>query len=520
MKQLRNGLSMLALVICAIAMPAHAQDKLRLTIANGIAPPYRLTGGSPISSDRSSSRIRKVAFRANVQVNGTLCSEHKCVEQARLGQIDIGSVSGGNIGSFGQTFDILNLPYIFKDDASAEKLINGWLGKELSARAEKELGLHIIAIIPSYSFRNVGNSKREIKVPDDLKGLKIRVTKSPVEFTLMKTWGATAVPFDWAQLYEGLSTGVVDGYYIPDAYVAAQKFYEVAKYITNTGGAWNAHIIFMDKKRYDKLPDWAKQNINQIGDGIRAQSFKVDAEWMAKQNKILEGKVKVYTPTAQELDRWYSGAPVAWAAVKGTYDPALARRALQEQGQSELDQEARGCKSALMLLWQTRAIEPEDVEASQRMQKALPSACIAIDKQGQLHSLHAGQSAERRDREAAEPLLTAGRFGPEAGPWIFVGRTYGRPQTGAKNCALGTSTSMAQCCSNAANGEAFSSWRHPSNAAASSMRCIDWRSAQRCDSTQRKARGPHRGFERLSRNKWFDGAFERMLCCRTNLMWQ
>ena len=345
MKQIRNGLSMLALVICTIAMPALAQDKLRLTIANGIAPTIPTNWWFTDFIGPKLEQESKGRIQTNVQVNATLCSEHKCVEQARLGQIDIGSVSGGNIGSFGQTFDILNLPYIFKDDASAERLINGWLGKELSMRAEKELGLHIIAIIPSYSFRNVGNSKREVKVPEDLKGLKIRVTKSPVEFTLMKTWGATAVPFDWAQLYEGLSTGVVDGYYIPDAYVAAQKFYEVAKYITNTGGGWNAHIIFMDKKRFDRLPDWAKQQINQIGDGIRAQSFKVDAEWMAKQNKILEGKVKVYTPTAQELDRWYSGAPVAWAAVKGTYDPALARRALQEQGQSELIKKLEAAKA-------------------------------------------------------------------------------------------------------------------------------------------------------------------------------
>ena len=345
MKYLRNGLTALAFVIGTIATPAQAQDKLRLTIANGIAPTVPTHWWftdfiGPKLEQQSKGRIQP-----NVQVNATLCSEHKCVEQARLGQIDIGSVSGGNIGSFGQTFDILNLPYIFKDDASAEKLINGWLGKELAARAEKEMGLHVIAIIPSYSFRNVGNTKREVRVPEDLKGLKIRVTKSPVELNLMKTWGATAVPFDWAQLYEGLSTGVVDGYYIPDAYVAAQKFYEVAKHITNTGGAWNSHIIFMDKKRYDRLPDWAKQTINQIGDEIRAQSFKVDAEWMAKQNKILEGKVKVYQPTPQELDRWYGGAPSAWATVKGTYDPALARRALQEQGQSELIKKLEAVKA-------------------------------------------------------------------------------------------------------------------------------------------------------------------------------
>ena len=345
MKQIHDLLTALAFVICAIATPTYAQDKLRLTIANGIAPTVPTHWWFTDFIGPKLEQLSKGRIQPNVQVNATLCSEHKCVEQARLGQIDIGSVSGGNIGSFGQTFDILNLPYIFKDDASAEKLINGWLGKELTTRAEKEMGLHVIAIIPSYSFRNVGNSKREVRVPEDLKGLKIRVTKSPVELNLMKTWGATAVPFDWAQLYEGLSTGVVDGYYIPDAYVAAQKFYEVAKHITNTGGAWNAHIIFMDKKRYDRLPDWAKQNLSQIGDEIRAQSFKVDAEWMAKQNKILEGKVKVYQPNAQELDRWYSGAPAAWATVKGTYDPALARRALQEQGQSELIKKLEAAKA-------------------------------------------------------------------------------------------------------------------------------------------------------------------------------
>jgi tripartite ATP-independent transporter DctP family solute receptor len=334
-----------AAAVCAFAASAYAQDKLRLTIANGIAPTVPTHWWfkeflGPKLEQQSKGRIQ-----TNVQVNGTLCSEHKCVEQARLGQIDVGSVSGGNIGSFGSTFDILNLPYIFKDDAAAEKLINGWLGKELSTRAEKEMGLHIIAIIPSYSFRNIGNSKREVRVPSDLKGLKIRVTKSPVELNLMKTWGATAVPFDWSQLYEGLSTGVVDGYYIPDAYVAAQKFYEVAKFITATGGAWNAHIIFMDKKRYDRLPGWAKQDLEKIGQEIREQSFKIDAEWMAKQNKVLEGKVKIYRPTNQELEQWYGGSPAAWLAVKGTYDPKLARRVLEDQGQTELIKKLEAAKA-------------------------------------------------------------------------------------------------------------------------------------------------------------------------------
>ena len=336
MKIARGILGLLAITVMAAAAPAASAQEVRLTVANGIAATIPTNWWfkdfiGPQLEQRSGGKIK-----ANVQVNATLCSEHKCVEQARMGQIDIGSASTGNMGSFGQTFDILNLPYIFKDDASAEALINGWLGKELAARASKEMNMHVIAIIPSYSFRSVGNSKREVRVPEDLKGLKIRVTKSPVELSLMKTWGAVAVPFDWAQLYEGLSTGVVDGFYVPDAYVAAQKFYEVSKYLTRTGGAWNAHVIFMDKKRYERLPDSAKKVVDSLGNDIRAKSFKVDAEWMAQQDKVLAGKVNVYTPNAMEMERWTAGAVPAWLAVKGTYDKSLAKRALEEQKQGGL----------------------------------------------------------------------------------------------------------------------------------------------------------------------------------------
>lgn len=345
MKRNANPLIALAVAAACAALPALAQDKLNLTVANGIGPAVPTHWWFKEFIGPKLQEYSKGRIQANVQVAGTLCVEHKCVEQARLGQIDIGSVSGGNVGSFGSTFDILNLPYIFKDDAAAEKLVSGWLGKELATRSAKEMGLHVVAIIPSYSFRNLDNSKREVRVPADLKGLKIRVTKTPVELSLIKTWGGVAVPYDWGQLYEGLQTGIVDGMYIPDAYVASQKFYEVTKFVTATGGGWNAHIIFLDQKRYEKLPDWARQVLGKIGGEIRAQSFKVDAEWMAKQLSILQGKVQFYKPNAQEIQLWYAGAPAAWAAVKGTYDPALARRALTEQGQQELIKKLEAAKA-------------------------------------------------------------------------------------------------------------------------------------------------------------------------------
>lgn len=346
---IRKSAKLLAIVSAFLAVStftnvAESQDKLRLTLANGIAPTVPTAW---FLTDFIAPRMAKYSdgqITTNVQINGSLCSEHKCVEQAQLGQIDLGSVSGGNIGAFGSTFDILNLPYIFKDDESADKMLNGWLGEELKRRAAKEMGLHILAIIPSYGFRHLDNNVREVRVPADLKGIKIRVTKTPINFNLIKAWGATPVPYDWGQLYEGLQTKVVNGMYIPDAYVAARKFYEVTPYITHTGGALNVHVIFMDKKRYDRLPPWAKEVVDKIAHEIQEVAFAIDIEWREQRNKELDGKVKIYKPTADELPLWYKGAPAAWAAVKDKYDHALARRVLADQGQTGLikDLEAVG----------------------------------------------------------------------------------------------------------------------------------------------------------------------------------
>jgi len=338
MRSALRATAIAATILAALAAtaPAAAQNSVKLTLGTGIVPTVPTAW---LVKDFVAPRLEKYSngrIATNVQIGGSLCSEHKCVEQVKLGQIDLGTVSGGNVGAFGSVFDILNLPYIFKDDAAAEAIINGWLGDELSKRAEKDLGLQILAIIPSFGFRNVDNNLREVKTPADLKGVKLRVTKTAIEMALIQGWGGVPVPYDWATLYEGLQTKIVNGMYIPDAYVAAQRFYEVTPYITRTGGGLNTHIFFMGTDRFRALPDWAKDAINKTAKDLRDSAFKVDMEWREKANNELKGKVKVYDPTPAEMQLWYKGAVPAWVAVKGTYDPALARRVLQEQGQQEL----------------------------------------------------------------------------------------------------------------------------------------------------------------------------------------
>lgn len=334
----RHLIMSIGLFVIALTMntAAFAQDSLRLTMANGIAPTVPTAW---MFTDFIAPRLEAYSdgrIKPAVTTGGGLCSEHACVEQALLGEIDVGSVSGGNIGSFGSTFDILNLPYIFKDDTGAEKVMNTWLVDELKKRAREEMDLHVISVVPSLGFRSLQNRVREIQTPADLKGLKIRVTKTEVELSLLNGWNAVATPFDWANLYEGLETGVVDGMYIPNAYVAARKFYEVTSYITKTGGILNTHIIFMSAARYDSLPDWAQEVVDRVGNELQGEAFAIDREWQADRLKELEGEVQYYEPTEEQMLEWYKSVPQVWLTVKGTYDPDLAKKALEDQGMSEL----------------------------------------------------------------------------------------------------------------------------------------------------------------------------------------
>ena len=265
--------------------------------------------------------------------SGSICGEQKCGEQAMQGLIDIATSSTANFGNFGPTYAITDLPFIFKDGDAANKLATGWFGKALHANALKETPFRVYGVFSVGGFRALGNSIRPIKEPKDLKGIKIRVTKSPVEFTLIKSWGGAPIPYDWTQLYQGLQTGVVNGQYVQLPWQSLSKLYEVTKHYTIMGGAWGANVIYMHEKRVQKLPKWAQEALQKAMDDFVPAVIALDAAWTQKGAETIKANTKTfYTPNAEEQAKWIAGAVKAWKGAKGTFDPKLAEKALKEQG--------------------------------------------------------------------------------------------------------------------------------------------------------------------------------------------
>lgn len=263
----------------------------------------------------------------------SLCSEQSCGEQANQGLISLWTSSTANFGNFGTALSVFDLPFIFKSVADADRISSDWLAKKQCDIAAEETGHVCLAVYSSGGFRQLGNAHGPVHVPNDMKGVKWRVTKSPIEYTLIKNWGGIPVPYDWAQLYQGLQTGVVSGQYVATPWQYVAKLHEVAKYFTEISGVWSGNQLSIDKRQYDKLSDQEKVWLNTAAKAFSEHVQKLDREWVNAGEKAIKADINEwYVPTNEEMKLWRAGAIGAWLNAKGSFDPATAERVLQEQG--------------------------------------------------------------------------------------------------------------------------------------------------------------------------------------------
>ena len=320
--------------VLAASGSAIAQQKLVLGSNQG--PP---TGFGIALLDHFIPRVEKYSNgTAVVEFDGpsAICVEHQCVEQMQQDLIQLSTSSTENIGAFGRTYDVINLPYFFRDLEWADMIFNGWLADWLDKTSRKDMNVGALAVVPCGGFRQLANNVRRVKAPADLKGIKIRVTKSPSAYELIKGWGGIAVPYDWAQLYQGMQAGVVNGFYIPDGWTVHVKLNEVAQYITEMGGAYTGCGLWISDKNQKKWPQDVQDAVIQAGKDIQAgMVYEIDRQWLKTATIELKKCCDVYYPTDEEMLEWFTGSLSTWVEAKNTYPKEIAERALKQQGMDE-----------------------------------------------------------------------------------------------------------------------------------------------------------------------------------------
>lgn len=242
------------LPLCSlISRRASAAAEFNLKWATGQDPTH------PINTRQQEAlnRIREATGgRVDIQLfpANQLGSDTDLLSQVRSGGVDFFNLSSSILSTLAPSAGILNTGFAFKDYDTVWKAMDGDVGNYVRNQIQK-VGLRAPFRLYDNGFRQITSSTRPIKVPDDLKGFKIRVPPSPILTSLFESFDAGPAPINFNEVYSALQTKVVDGQENPLPIIYTTRLYEVQKYASITGHTWDGYWILANRRTWDKLPE-------------------------------------------------------------------------------------------------------------------------------------------------------------------------------------------------------------------------------------------------------------------------
>jgi tripartite ATP-independent transporter DctP family solute receptor len=204
----------------------------------------------------------KVAEKSNGQLtieiypSQQLGTERQCLELLQIGSLAMTKVSAAVMENFAPNIQIFSLPYIFRSREHAYEVLDGPIGKGLLEQSEKYW-------LRGLTYFDAGQrsfyTKKPVRKPEDLEGMKIRVQESVTAINLVRSLGGAPTPISWGELYTALQQGVVDGAENNPPSFYLSRHYEVCKYYTLNEHTSVPDILVISTVAWNNLNEQEKQ---------------------------------------------------------------------------------------------------------------------------------------------------------------------------------------------------------------------------------------------------------------------
>ena len=190
-------------------------------------------------------------LKVNLFLSGALGSDQAVVSSMKGGTIEMSVMNSGILASEAKELSIFDFPFLFANEKESDAIVDGPVGKKMHALlADKGLiGLAYWEL----GYRQMTNSKRPLNKVEDIEGLKLRVIPNPINVDWVKALGANPTPLPFPEVYAALEQKAIDGQENPVSVIAANKFWEVQKYMALTNHQYNPQSVIISKKFWDTL---------------------------------------------------------------------------------------------------------------------------------------------------------------------------------------------------------------------------------------------------------------------------
>jgi TRAP-type transport system periplasmic protein len=245
----KSVIATMALVAVGLA---SAQDYKDRAIKFGTQNPV----GHPITQGMEKFKeIVEAKSKGKIKVNlfpgAQLGNDQFHVSGVQGGTIEMSVMNSSILTSQAKEFAIFDFPFMFENEAIADKIVDGPFGKKMHARLEEKgiVGLGFWEL----GFRNMTNSRKPIAKVEDVSGLKLRVIGNPINLDWVRALDANPTPLPFPELYGALENKAVDGQENPIPVIKSNKFSEVQKFLALTKHQYNPQSVMISKKFWDGL---------------------------------------------------------------------------------------------------------------------------------------------------------------------------------------------------------------------------------------------------------------------------
>jgi tripartite ATP-independent transporter DctP family solute receptor len=317
-----------------LAMPALAQTKYKdeYKLSTVVPASFPWGKGGEIWADlvrqRTQGRINIKMYPGVSLVQGDQTREFTAIRQ---GIIDMAIGSTINWSPQVKELNLFSLPFLMPDYKAIDALTQGAVGKDIFAILEKQ------GVVPlawgENGFRELTNSKREVRKPDDLKGLKIRVVGSPLFLATFQALGANPTQMSWADAQPAFASGAVDGQENPMSIFTAAKLQNVGqKNVTMWGYVADPLIFVVNKEVWESWTPADREIVRQAAIDAGKQEIAIARKGLDEPGqpllKEIEGMgVKVARLTPAERDAFINATRRVYAQWKGQIGPDLVNKA-------------------------------------------------------------------------------------------------------------------------------------------------------------------------------------------------
>lgn len=323
----------IAAAVAGLSLPfsAMAQAPIILKFSHVVAP--------DTPKGKGASKFKELAekytdgrVKVEVYPNSQLYKDKEEVEALQLGAVQMLAPSLAKFGPLGaKEFEVFDLPFIFSTRDDLRKVTEGPVGKQLLQKLENK-GILGLAFWDN-GFK-IFSANKPLISPDDMLGLKMRIQSSKVLEAQMKTLGAVPQVMAFAEVYQALQTGVVDGTENPPSNMYTQKMNEVQKYATITNHGYLGYALIVNKKFWDDLPADIRPKLEKAV----AEATEYANEISQKENDdALEamkkaGKTEFHVPTEKERQAWIDALKPVHKEMEGRIGKDLVQSIYKATG--------------------------------------------------------------------------------------------------------------------------------------------------------------------------------------------